>query len=393
VSDPKVLRIAIIAGEASGDILGGGLMRVLKRNLPENVTVQFEGIGGDLMLAEGLDLLEPMESLSVMGLVEVLGRLRSLLKLRKNLIQRWIDHPPDLFIGIDAPDFNLTVEQKLKAAGIQTVHYVSPSVWAWKSKRIFKIKESVDLLLTLFPFEERYYAETKQRIACVGHPLAHTVAHDDSLSDARDSLGLSKEDRVLAVLPGSRGSEIKYLLKPFLETASALKARYPELKIVLPAANPKRFDEIQSVLSSDFPSLEVQLELGQSRVVMAASDVILIASGTATLEATLLKKPMVVGYKMAWLTYAIYSRMLKTPFVSLPNILANAPLVPEVLQDELTVERLTQELSHWLDDAEARQALEQRFTQIFDDLYRDSDQLAAKAVLSLMAEKHPVFQV
>ena len=358
-------------------------MRALKRNLPENVTVQFEGIGGDLMLAEGLDLLEPMESLSVMGLVEVLGRLRSLLKLRKNLIQRWIDHPPDLFIGIDAPDFNLTVEQKLKAAGIQTVHYVSPSVWAWKSKRIFKIKESVDLLLTLFPFEERYYAETKQRIACVGHPLAHTVAHDDSLSDARDSLGLSKEDRVLAVLPGSRGGEVSQLMPPFLDAMVRLQRDNPALRFVIPAANRARREQIELALGAA-PALPVTVVDGHSRTVMAAADVVLMASGTATLEGLLLKKPMVVGYRVGAVTYAIVSRLVKSEFVALPNLLCRKAMVPELIQDQLSGEAAAREVNRWLHEPRRVAALREDFTRVHEALRGGASVKAAAAVAGLL---------
>lgn len=233
------LRIAVVAGEASGDILGAGLMAALKARYPQ---VMFEGIGGELMIAQGLQSQVPMERLSVMGLVEVLGRLPELLRLRKTLIQQWTENPPDLFIGIDAPDFNLALEGGLKAKGVPTVHYVSPSVWAWKKKRIYTIKSAVDLLLTLFPFEAQHYNATAQNIAYVGHPLADKIAAEaQSQSLAREQLGIAATAPLVALLPGSRGSEIKYLSEPFLEAARLLKQKHPDWQFVMPAAKSAAF--------------------------------------------------------------------------------------------------------------------------------------------------------
>jgi len=378
------LRIALVAGEASGDILGSGLISELSKRFP-NTT--FEGIGGDLMIAAGLVSRAPMERLSVMGLVEVLSRLPELLSLRKSLVQHWLKNPPDVFIGIDAPDFTLELERRLKEAGITTVHYVSPSVWAWKAKRIYKIKEAVDLLLALFPFEAQHYEKTQQRISFVGHPLADTIANDPKIPIARDTFQLASTQRVIGILPGSRSSEIRYLARPFLEAARLLWQHNNDLVFLLPAANEKRYEQLQRLIDESFSDLPVQLIMGRSREVMAASDVILIASGTATLEATLLKKPMVVGYKMAGLTYAIFSRMLKTPYVSLPNILAGEALVPEVLQKELTPERLCAEVEHWLDSSTDKYYVVQRFSAIFEQLHKNADQQAADAIELLMKEK------
>lgn len=378
------LKFALVAGEASGDILGSGLINELKKRYPDS---SFEGVGGDLMIAAGLESRAPMERLSVMGLVEVLSRLPELFKLRKSLIRHWVNHPPDLFIGIDAPDFTLELERQLKEVGITTVHYVSPSVWAWKAKRIYKIKTAVDLLLALFPFEAQHYTKTQQRLSFVGHPLADTIANDTRLPIARETFQLSAAQRVIGILPGSRGSEIKYLARPFLETARLLLQRHTDLTFLLPAANEKRYQQLKVLIDSEFSELPLQLILGKSREVMAASDVILIASGTATLEATLLKKPMVVGYRMARLTYAIFSRMLKTPYVSLPNILAGEALVPEVLQKALTPERLCSEVEHWLDSSTDKQYLLERFTAIFEQLHQNADQQAADAIVLLMKEK------
>lgn len=375
------LRIAVVAGEASGDILGAGLMAALKARYPQ---VMFEGIGGELMIAQGLQSQVPMERLSVMGLVEVLGRLPELLRLRKTLIQQWTENPPDLFIGIDAPDFNLALEGGLKAKGVPTVHYVSPSVWAWKKKRIYTIKSAVDLLLTLFPFEAEHYNATAQNIAYVGHPLADKIAAEaQSQSLAREQLGIAATAPLVALLPGSRGSEIKYLSEPFLEAARLLKQKHPDWQFVMPAANQQRFEEIQQRLAS-FPELSVKLVLKQSRTVMAACDVMLIASGTATLEALLLKKPMVVAYRMASLTYAIFSRMLKTPYVALPNILAGREVVPEILQQAVTPERLAQEVERFMMQDETRNALMSCFDDIAERLTCQADQRAADAIVDLL---------
>ena len=381
---PHPLRVGIVAGEASGDILGAGLIRSLRARYPQLIV---EGIGGELMQAQGCHSFYPMEKLSVMGLTEVLGRLPELLKIRKNLIKTFLADPPDLFIGIDAPDFTLQMEGKLKQAGIPTVHYVSPSVWAWKPKRIFKIKKTTDLVLALFPFEPACYVETGQRIAFVGHPLADQIAQDKSLVAVREKFALNKADQVVAILPGSRGSEVKYLAEPFLQAVRWLKAKRPDLKFILPAANEVRFSELKKLLDSEYQDLNVQLVLKQSRQAMAAADAILIASGTATLEATLLKKPMVVAYKMAPITYAIYSRMVKSAYVSLPNLLADELLVPELLQDNVKPELLGEGILKALDDQQYRCYLEDKFTDIHTQLHQDADEKAADAIVALLKDR------
>ncbi len=378
------LRIVMVAGEASGDILGAGLIRALKQHYPD---AEFEGIGGDLMCAEGFNTHYPLESLSVMGLVEVLGKLRELLKIRADLIGRYLANAPDLFIGIDAPDFNLKIETALKAAGIPTVHYVSPSIWAWKAKRVFKIKKAADLVLALFPFESKYYAPTQQRVAFVGHPLADQIANDLSLINAKSGLGVENKKRVVALLPGSRAGELKYLAEPFLEAASLFQKKYPDTQFLLPAVNERRLLQLQQIVEQKYSALNITLSLKNSRLVMAASDAILIASGTATLEALLLKKPMVVCYKMASLTYAIYSRMLKTPFVALPNILANKALVPEILQNNVTAERLYDELEHIFSDQQYLSGLKEEFDQIAKGLTLNADERAAEAIVALLELK------
>jgi len=377
----STLRIAIVAGEASGDILGAGLIRELQQRLPD---VSFEGIGGELMIEQGVDSLYPLERLSVMGLVEVLGRLRELLGIRKSLVQRWIDNPPDLFIGIDAPDFNLTLEAKLKAAGIPTVHYVSPSVWAWRKKRVEKIKRSTDLMLTLFPFEAAFYRDNAQRVNFVGHTLANTIRGDESQQAARHSLGLNAESTVVALMPGSRGGELKHLAQPFLETAAWLAEQRDDIQFVLPAANEKRFEQLEQFISDGFTHLDIKLIMQDSRLALTASDTVLIASGTATLEALLSRRPMTVAYKMAPLTFSILSRLVKSPSVSLPNLLANERLVPEVLQDDVCADVLGPLVLSSLDDEDRRHYLEDRFSDIHRQLAMNADSKAADAVMALL---------
>lgn len=381
---PNPLRIGIVAGEASGDILAAGLIHSLKARFPDLI---FEGIGGELMMAEGFRSHFPMERLSVMGLVEVLSRLPELLGIRKKLTQSFIDNPPDLFIGVDAPDFTLAMEGRLKKAGIPTVHYVSPSVWAWKPKRIYKIKQTTDLVLALLPFEPACYEETQQRIEFVGHPLADQIAEDESLSSARSSFGIDECDRVLAILPGSRGSEVKYLAEPFLMTARWLQKQEPRLVFILPAVNQKLYDLLESLIQDKFSDLNIRLVLKQSRQVLAASDAVLIASGTATLEATLLKKPMVVAYKMASITAAIYSRMLRSKYISLPNLLADEMLVPEILQDAVKPEIMGEAILRALNDKKYRQYLEQRYDEIYAQVHHNADERAADAIVHLLQDK------
>ncbi|SIQ75090.1 lipid-A-disaccharide synthase [Marinobacterium stanieri] len=382
----RPLRIGIVAGEASGDILGAGLIRALRQRYPQ---VRFEGIAGELMLEEGCEPLYPLERLSVMGLVEVLGRLPELLRERRRLVRYFIDNPPDLFIGIDAPDFTLGMERKLKDAGIPTVHYVSPSVWAWKRKRIYKIKQSTDLLLSLFPFEAEIYQPTQQNLRFVGHPLADEIpaAIDFSAARKRYCSPAGDERPMVALLPGSRGSEIKYLARPFLETARWLQAQRPELHFVLPAANQYRFEQLQDLVNEDFNDLNLSLVLQGSREVMAVSDAILIASGTATLEACLLQKPMVVAYRMASLTYRIYSRLIKSRWVSLPNVLAGEEMVPEVLQEGVEPEVLGPLVLRALEDEPYRKRLARVFGVIGEQLRQDASERAADAVIELLESR------
>lgn len=371
----KVLRIALVAGEASGDILGAGLMRAIRVRHP---SVEFIGVGGPLMQAEGIVSYFPMERLSVMGLVEVLGRLKELLARRKELIQTLIAEKPDVFIGIDAPDFNLTIELKLRRAGIKTVHYVSPSVWAWRQKRVLKIREGCDLMLTLLPFEARFYEEKGVPVRFVGHPLADTIPLQSDRGAARAELGL-RDGPVVALMPGSRGGEVGRLGALFFDTAQRLLVSRPNLQFVLPCASPPRRAQIELLLQGR--NLPVKLLDGQSHLALAACDAVLIASGTATLEALLYKRPMVVAYRLAPITFWILKRLVKSPYVSLPNLLAQRLLVPELLQEAATPETLAANLLPLLDGGDAQTA---GFDEIHRTLRRDASNQAADAVLGLL---------
>lgn len=372
------LRIALVAGEASGDILGAGLMRALKAQHP---SVEFIGVGGPLMQAEGLTSYFPMERLSVMGLVEVLGRLRELLARRKLLIQTLISEKPDVFIGIDAPDFTLNIELKLRQAGIKTVHYVSPSVWAWRQKRVLKIREGCDLMLTLLPFEARFYEEKGVPVRFVGHTLADTIPLQADRAAARAELGLP-EGPLVALMPGSRGGEVGRLGALFFDAAERLQALKPGVRFVLPCSSPQRRAQIEALLvGRDLP---LTLLDGHSHLALAACDAVLIASGTATLEALLYKRPMVVAYRLAPLTYWILKRMVKSPYISLPNLLAQRLLVPELLQDAATPEALAQTIAPLIDGGEEQT---RGFDEIHRTLRRDASNQAADAVLTLIGRQ------
>jgi lipid-A-disaccharide synthase len=372
------LRIALVAGEASGDILGAGLMRALKTQHP---AVEFIGVGGPLMQAEGLTSYFPMERLSVMGLVEVLGRLRELLARRKLLIQTLIEEKPDVFIGIDAPDFTLNIELKLRQAGIKTVHYVSPSVWAWRQKRVLKIREGCDLMLTLLPFEAKFYEEQGVPVRFVGHTLADAIPLQADRSAARAELGLP-DGPLVALMPGSRGGEVGRLASVFFDAAERLQALKPGVRFVLPCASPQRRAQIETLLEGR--NLPLTLLDGQSHLALAACDAVLIASGTATLEALLYKRPMVVAYRLAPLTFWILKRMVKSPYISLPNLLAQRLLVQELLQDDATPEALAQTLLPLIDGGEEQT---RGFDEIHRTLRRDASNQAADAVLTLIGHK------
>lgn len=373
-------RVALVAGEASGDILGSHLIIALKKQFGD---IQIEGIGGPLMIAQGMRSMFPMERLSVMGLIEPLKRLPELLRIRGALYRHFRDNPPDIFIGVDAPDFTLHLEQKLRKAGVLTAHLVSPSVWAWRRRRIRKIKRAVDLMLCLFPFETQVYRDHGVPVAFVGHPLADEFPLQASPGLARESLGLPATAEVLALLPGSRGGEVRLLAPLFLQTAEKMQRWRPALSFVMPAANDARYAELTEILR-DYPGLSVRLLRGQSRELMAAADAVLLASGTATLEAMLLKRPMVVAYRMAFFSWMIISRMLTTRFVALPNLLADRMLVPELLQDKATPEAMSAALQLQLGDARERRALNEEYLRIHKALALNFSERAAQAIATLL---------
>jgi lipid-A-disaccharide synthase len=371
----RPLRVALVAGEASGDILGSGLMQAIRQRHPD---AEFIGVGGSRMEAEGLKSYFPMERLAVMGLVEVLGRLFELLGRRRQLARDLIAAQPDVFIGIDAPDFNLGLELKLRRAGIKTVHYVSPSVWAWRQKRVLKIREACDLMLTLFPFEAQFYDEHQVPVRFVGHPLADAIPQQADRAAAREALDLPQDDPVVALMPGSRGGEVARLGELFLDAAIRLRALRPGVRFLLPCATPERREQLEQMLAGR--DLPLTLLNGRSHDALAACDAVLIASGTATLEALLYKRPMVVAYRVAPLTYRILKRVVKSPYISLPNLLAERLLVPELIQDAATPEALAQAVAPLIDGGQVQT---EGFDVIHRALRRDASVSAADAVIKL----------
>jgi lipid-A-disaccharide synthase len=375
------MRIAIVVGETSGDMLGIGLMKALKKQYPE---ASFEGIGGPLMEAEGFKSFVPMERLAVMGLVEILGRLFELLKVRKKLVKHWQKNPPDVFIGIDAPEFNTQLEYKLKKSGIKTVHYVSPSVWAWRPKRIHKIKKSVDLMLTLFPFEAKFYQQHDVPVSFVGHNLADSIPFQNPTDDAREVFHLEQDEKVVCLMPGSRGSEVEKLAPVFIQAAELVYNHNPNVRFILPAANKLRMQQIEQLLLESKPNVKIDVVDGNSKVCMQAADVILLASGTATLEGMLLKKPMVVSYILSPITAMIMRRLMIQEFISVPNLLAGREVVPEILQEQATAENLAKALIERIEDENLIHQLQETFLFIHKQLKRDANEQAANAVINLI---------
>lgn len=376
----KPLTIGLVAGETSGDILGAGLIKDLKKQIPN---ARFVGITGPLMQAEGCETWYEMEELAVMGIVEVLGRLRRLLHIRKDVTQRFTDLQPDVFIGIDAPDFNLTLEGNLKKAGIKTIHYVSPSVWAWRQKRVFKIAKATNLVLAFLPFEKAFYDRYNVPCRFIGHTMADAIPFHPDKQAARQLLGLDPVKPCLALLPGSRHSEVEMLSADFLKTAALLKEKLPDLQIIVPLINQKRREQFEAIKAETLPELDVKLVDGQARNIMIASDATLLASGTAALECMLTKCPMVVGYRMKPFTFWLAKRLVKTEFVSLPNLLAGKELVPELLQEACVPDKLAAELFPLLTDVNKQNQLKQIFTELHQTIRCDADYQAAQAVLEL----------
>lgn len=376
--------MALVAGETSGDLLAGLLLDGFCARWPGLTAV---GIGGPQMARRGFSPWWPSEKLAVRGYVEVLRHYREIVGIRKQLRERLLQMRPDVFIGVDAPDFNLDLEADLKAAGIRTVHFVSPSVWAWRADRVEKIRRSVDHVLCIFPFEPALLAQHGIAATYVGHPLAGMIPMQADKAAARQQLGLAADDLVLAVLPGSRRSEIQYLADRFFRAAALVLRAHPAIKIVVPAV-PALRQQIEQAAHDAGMGAQVQIVAGQSHTVLAACDVTLIASGTATLEAALFKRPMVIAYNMNWLSWQIMRRKKLQPWVGLPNILCSDFVVPELLQDAATPQALAAAVLQWIDAKifapEKIAAVEQRFTQLHHELQRDTAQLATDAIQNIL---------
>jgi lipid-A-disaccharide synthase len=380
------LKVGIIAGEVSGDILAAGIIKQLKKRYPNAI---FEGIAGPKMQAQGCQSLFDMEELSVMGLVEVLSRIRRLLYIRKSMLNYFIANPPDVFIGVDAPDFNLGLELKLKKQGIKTVQYVSPTVWAWREKRIFKIAKATNLVLSIFPFEKEVY--DKYQIPCefVGHTMADDIAIKPDKQKARHSLKLKEDEIVLAVLPGSRKREVDTLLDVFIQSCLLIKSDIAALKVLIPVVNRQRKEQVDEYIRTHNPDLSIQVVIGHAREVMIASDAVLLASGTATLEAMLCKKNMVTAYKLSGLTYQMMKWLYKAKYFALPNVLAGKKLIPELLQDDVTPLRISTLLLPMLNaqDGDEQKTLITTFETLHESLKKDADVQSALAVANLIEQK------
>lgn len=378
----KPLRIGIVVGELSGDTLGEGFIKAIKQKYPN---AEFVGIGGPKMIAQGCESLFDMEELAVMGLVEVLGRLPRLLKVKAELVKYFTQNPPDVFVGIDAPDFNLRLELDLKKAGIKTVHYVSPSVWAWRPKRIFKIDAATDLVLAFLPFEKAFY--DKYQVACefVGHTLADAIPLVPDQQEARELLNLDQNKQWLAVLPGSRGGEVGLIAQPFIETCREIKQKFPDIGFVVAAVNDKRKQQFEEIWQQTAPELDFVIVQDTARNVITASDAVLLASGTVALECMLLKRPMVVGYKVNRFTGWLVQKLAITEFVSLPNILAGEELVKEYILDECDPQFLVPAVEDML--SSNNDELIARFTEMHHLIRKDADVQAAKAVLNLIGKE------
>ncbi|AIX74764.1 lipid-A-disaccharide synthase [Mixta calida] len=376
----RPLTIALVAGETSGDILGAGLIRALKAKHPD---ARFVGVAGPRMQAEGCESWYDMEELAVMGIVEVLGRLRRLLKIRRDLTRRFTALKPDVFVGIDAPDFNITLEGRLKQRGIRTIHYVSPSVWAWRQNRVFKIGRATNLVLAFLPFEKAFYDRYDVPCRFIGHTMADAMPLQPDKTAARRDLGIDEKALCLALLPGSRRAEVEMLSADFLKTAMLLREKWPQLEIVVPLVNAQRREQFEQIKAEVAPELPIHLLDGKGREAMIASDAALLASGTAALECMLAKCPMVVGYRMKPVTFWLAERLVKTDYVSLPNLLAGRELVPELLQDDCQPERLAAALEPLLGAGETRARLLETFTELHQQIRWNADEQAAQAVLEL----------
>lgn len=371
------MKIGILAGEASGDLLGAKVIRALREHYPQ---VEVEGIGGPMMQAAGCNSLFDIERLSVMGIVEPLKRLPDLLKLRRDVYRHFTQNKPDLFIGVDAPEFNLGLEVKLRQAGIPVIHYVSPSVWAWRQKRIHKIARAVDMMLTLLPFEAKFYEAHQVPVRYVGHPLAEQIPLAIDVRASRRALGIDESAQYVALLPGSRQQELKQMAETYLLAAKILWQRNPALQFLTSHINEERCREFVACQQKIAPELPLHIFTRRTHDVLAAADAVVVTSGTATLETMLYKKPMVIAYKMPWLTHQIAKRLVKTPYIGLPNLLAGEKLVPELIQHAATPVAIADHIEYYLNTPQAVQDLTQRFTQLHQTLHQDTAKCIRDAV-------------
>jgi lipid-A-disaccharide synthase len=376
------LTIGVVAGEASGDLLGSHLIKALRAHLPR---ARFVGIGGPRMQAAGLDALYPMEKLAVRGYVEVLRHYLEIVGIRRRLAARFLAEPPALFVGVDAPDFNLDLEVKLKAAGIPTAHFVSPSIWAWRGGRIAKIRRAVSRMLVIFPFEREIYERAGVPVTYVGHPLAETITPGRGRADAREQLRIPVSAKVIALLPGSRVSELEQMAGLFVETAAQIAATVPDVQFLVPLVNRPTRDRFEAALySREGLELNLTLLFGHAHEAMAAADVVLAASGTATLEAALIGRPVVIAYRMPRLSWWLMNGRRYQPYVGLPNILAGEFVAPEFLQDEATADNLSQAVLNLLFDPTVRSRLEERFAAMAEELRQNSAERLAEGLLPLV---------
>ena len=377
-------RFGIVAGEKSGDILGASLISALRNYFPN---AEFIGVGGSEMVALGCESLCPIDRLSVMGFVEPLRRLPELLTLKRKLRRRFLAERIDAFIGIDSPVFNLSLAKALKNKGIKTIHFVSPTVWAYRENRVFNIKKSIDLMLTLFPFEKDLYKKHKIKAECVGHPLADQLSLKDRSCNYRTQLGIPNDQTVVALLPGSRVDEVNRLAPMFFETALEALQKYPKLKFLVPFSNLETHLRLKSYMANLSIVAGEQFTLvNDSHAALDASDFAFITSGTATLEALFLRKPMVICYKLAPISYLIGSRLIKVPYIGLPNILANEKIVPEYIQKEVTTTALLDELDEFMSGMKSFSELLIKYEEIHEDLRGGASEKAASEIFRLVSK-------
>ena len=378
----KNFKIGIVAGEVSGDLLAAGLIRALKQY---PFTFEFTGIAGPLMQEQACESLYPMEKLTLMGLDGLLGRLREILRIRRSLVQYFLSNPPDLFIGVDAPDFNLGLEKKLRKAGIPVLHYVSPTVWAWRKYRLRGMRHAIDRILVLFPFELSFYHQHNLDARLVGHPMVRDIDSNPDIKLLKKNYGLSADKKVIALLPGSRQGEIHRMSGEFLHAAAKLAEKYPGLQFVTAMPNASLMELFEDeVKKSGLQHLDLVCVTGHSRDVMACADILMLASGTAALEAAIVGRPVVVAYKVSWLTKTMVQLLAQVKYFSMPNNLVGYRLGPELMQDDCTAENLAIEVGRYLDDEAEVGKVKQAFLQIRKSLDLDSDHLAAESVVEML---------